>query len=193
MAQVVFPRQANGSLIVVGEKPVGSALIGQSFDDPRYFWGRPSATAPRITARVKRQQSRPDESAPTDRISARVKELRAAHPSQTGDVPVDLVTTSGSGLDPEFTPAAAAYQIERVAAAGLTAERVKSLVDEHTQSRTLGVLGEPRVNVLEVKPRGWIGGGIGLRLMRLPRRCEIKNHLLIKAMHKLREKRKVFA
>jgi K+-transporting ATPase ATPase C chain len=152
VAQVVFPRQANGSLVVVGEKPVGSALIGQSFDDPRYFWGRPSATAPAYNGAASSGSNLgPTNQALTDRISARVKELRAAHPSQTGDVPVDLVTTSGSGLDPEISPAAAVYQIERVAAArGLKLDRVKSLVEEHTQSRTLGVLGEPRVNVLEL-------------------------------------------
>jgi K+-transporting ATPase ATPase C chain len=152
VAQVVFPRQANGSLVHADEKPVGSALIGQSFDDPRYFWGRPSATSPAYNGAASSGSNLgPINATLTDRISARVTELRAAHPSQAGDVPVDLVTTSGSGLDPEISPAAAGYQIERVATArGLAADRVAALVAEHTKSRTFGVLGEPRVNVLEL-------------------------------------------
>ncbi len=152
IAQVAFRDQANGSLIRAGDELVGSKLIGQHFDDARYFWGRPSATAPANNCAASSGSNLgPTNAALTDRIAADVKRLREAHPVQTGDVPVDLVTASASGLDPHISPAAAEYQIDRVAQArGMTADQVRKLVAEHTQSRTLGVLGEPRVNVLEL-------------------------------------------
>ena len=123
IAQVAFPHQANGSLIVQNDKLVGSELIGQAFDDPNYFWGRPSATIARFrtTQRLDRLQLRADQSGQFEAVKARVEAIRKAHPDQTGPVPVDLVTASGSGLDPHISPAAAEYQVSRVAAArGLT-------------------------------------------------------------------------
>jgi len=152
ISQLVFHDQANGSLIRAGDQVVGSKLIGQHFDDVLYFWGRPSATAPANNGIASSGSNLgPTNAALTDRIAADVKRLREAHPSQTGDVPVDLVTASASGLDPHISPAAAEYQIDRVAQArGMSADQVRRLVAQHTQSRTLGVLGEPRVNVLEL-------------------------------------------
>ena len=152
VAQLAFHDQANGSLVRVGDEVVGSALIGQNFDDARYFWGRLSATAPPNNGAASSGSNLgPTNANLTDRVAADVKRLRAAHPTQTGDVPADLVTTSASGLDPHISPAAAAYQIDRVAQArGMKADEVKKLVAAHTQSPTLGVLGEARVNVLEL-------------------------------------------
>lgn len=152
ISQLVFRDQANGSLIHVGDQVVGSKLIGQYFDDARYFWGRPSATAPANNGGASSGSNLgPTNVALADRIAAEVKRLREAHPTQTGDVPVDLVTASASGLDPHISPAAADYQIDRVAQArGMTADAVRKLVAQHTQMRTLGLLGEPRVNVLEL-------------------------------------------
>ena len=151
IAQVVFPFQANGSLIVKGGKPVGSALIGQPFDDPRYFWGRPSATTP---FGYNAASSSGSNLSPTNpdlikAVQGRVDALHAADPGNSAPVPVDLVTTSGSGLDPHISPAAALYQVSRVARERkLDAAKVRELVEQHTEGRFLGMLGEPRVNVL---------------------------------------------
>jgi potassium-transporting ATPase KdpC subunit len=151
IAQVAFPAQANGSLVVKGGKPVGSALIGQPFDDPKYFWPRPSATSPfpdNAGASSGSNQG-PLNPALAQAVQGRVDALRAADPGNTAPVPVDLVTASASGLDPHISPAAALYQVSRVARERkLDPEHVRQLVDRHIEGRTLGVLGEPRVNVL---------------------------------------------
>jgi K+-transporting ATPase ATPase C chain len=159
IAQLVFPRQANGSLIVSGGKPVGSALIGQSFDEPKYFWGRLSATgdfpynafnAQTLTASSGSNYG-PTNPALLAAVQARIAALQAADPGNTVPIPVDLVTASGSGLDPDISVAAAIYQIPRVARArGLTEAAVQALVDKYTTGRQLGFLGEPRVNVLKL-------------------------------------------
>ena len=132
--------------------PVGSQLIGQQFDDPRYFWGRPSATTPAYNAAASTGSNYgPTNPAQLDVVKGRVDALKKADPNQKEAPPIDLVTASGSGLDPHISPAAAAYQIGRVAAArNIDAKRVQDLVAEHTQGRQLGFLGEPRVNVLEL-------------------------------------------
>jgi K+-transporting ATPase ATPase C chain len=150
VAQAAFPSQASGSLVVQEGKVRGSALIGQPFDEPRYFWSRPSATTPAYNGAASSGSNLgPLNPALTDAVKARVEALRAADPGDTGPVPVDLVTASGSGLDPHISPAAAQYQAGRVARArGLDPERVRQLVVEHTEGRQLGVLGEPHVNVL---------------------------------------------
>src|SRR5262249_51222368 len=153
LAQLFFPSQANGSLIVEEGRVRGSALIGQSFDDPRYFWSRPSATAPLPNNAAVSSGSNlgPRSDALRDAVRGRVEALRAADPGNTAPVPVDLVTASASGLDPHITPAAAAYQAGRVARVrGLERARVDALVAEHTEGRWLGLLGEPRVNVLRL-------------------------------------------
>jgi len=153
IAQLVFPHQANGSLIVRDGKPVGSALIGQSFTDPKYFWGRPSATTPQPYDGTASGGSNlgPTNPALTDAVKQRIAALRAADPGNRAPVPVDLVTASGSGLDPDISPAAALYQLNRVAhARGLPPDEVWALVDRNTEGRQFGVLGEPRVNVLEL-------------------------------------------
>src|SRR6058998_3356121 len=153
IAQAVFPYQANGSVIVKDGRPVGSALIGQPFDDPKYFWSRPSATSPfpdnaGASSGSNLSPTNPDL---VKAVQARVDALRAADPGNTAPVPVDLVTASGSGLDPHVSPAAALYQTARVAKARrLDRDAVRELVERHTQGRWLGVFGEPRVNVLEL-------------------------------------------
>ena len=160
LAQALFPYQANGSIIVGKDgQPLGSALIGQQFDDPKYFWGRLSATGPvpysafnadRLTASSGSNYG-PLNPALKDAAQARVDALRAADPGNAAPIPVDLVTASGSGLDPHISPAAAAYQVARVARArGMDEAQVRDLVTRHTEGRQLGLLGEPRVNVLEL-------------------------------------------
>ena len=153
IAQVVFPKQANGSLIVKDGVAVGSTLIGQPFDDPKYFWGRPSATSPYAYNATSSSGSNlgPTNEALKKAVADRVATLKAADPDNSAKVPVDLVTTSGSGLDPHISPASAEYQVHRVARArGDTDEVVRRLVTEHTEGRQWGVFGEPRVNVLEL-------------------------------------------
>jgi potassium-transporting ATPase KdpC subunit len=157
VAQVVFPHQANGSLIVIDGKTYGSELIGQQFDVPKYFWGRLSATgdfpynafnAETLTGSSGSNYG-PLNPALTDMVQARIDALKAADPDNTLPIPVDLVTASGSGLDPHISIAAAQYQVHRVATArGLDAADVQALVDKYTEGRQFGFLGEPRVNVL---------------------------------------------
>ncbi|WP_406805472.1 potassium-transporting ATPase subunit KdpC [Burkholderia semiarida] len=151
--QAVFPSQANGSLIEQNGKIVGSALIGQPFDAPKYFWGRLSATAPMPYNAAGSGGSNlgPLNPSLADQVKARIAALRDAGTDLSKPVPVDLVTASASGLDPEITPAAAAYQVERVAKArNLTPDAVAQLVAANTTGRQFGVLGEPRVNVLKL-------------------------------------------
>jgi potassium-transporting ATPase KdpC subunit len=157
LAQVIFPSQANGSLIVRNGQPVGSELIGQPFDDPKYFWGRLSATSPagytafngdKLTGSSGSNYG-PLNPALLEAVQTRIKALQEADPANKAPIPVDLVTASGSGLDPHMSPAAAAYQVGRVARArGLSEDTVRQMVARHTEGRTLGLLGEPRVNVL---------------------------------------------
>ena len=151
LAQLIFPRQANGSLISCDGQVVGSALIGQSFDDPAYFWGRPSATPgfPYNAAASSGSNLGPTNPALMDAVRGRIEALRRADPTNAAPIPVDLVTASASGLDPHISPAAALYQVPRVARTrGLDEEVVRQLVLEHVEGRTFGLLGEPRVNVL---------------------------------------------
>ena len=153
IAQLAFPHQANGSLIVVNGKTVGSTLIGQQFTAPKYFWGRLSATGPYPYNAASSSGSNlgPSNLALLDEVKARIAALKAADPGNTQPIPVDLVTSSGSGLDPDISVAAALYQLPRVARVrGLNESAVRALVDQYTQGRTLGFLGEPRVNVLQL-------------------------------------------
>jgi K+-transporting ATPase ATPase C chain len=153
LAQVLFPRQANGSLIVEDGQAIGSELIGQPFDDPRYFWGRLSATGPfpYNAAASSGSNLGPLNPALVEAAQSRIDALRAADPGNTAPIPVDLVTASASGLDPHISVAAALYQVPRVARArGLGEEQVRSLVAQFTEGRQFGILGEPCVNVLEL-------------------------------------------
>lgn len=153
ITQALFPSQANGSLIRRDGAVLGSALIGQPFSEAKYFWSRPSATTP---FPYDPQSSGGSNLGPTnpallDQVKDRVTALRAADPQQSGPVPVDLVTASASGLDPDISPAAAEYQVPRVAEARHMSEKqVRALVEKYTHARQLGFLGEPRVNVLEL-------------------------------------------
>jgi K+-transporting ATPase ATPase C chain len=153
ISQLVFPHKANGSLIVSNGKIVGSTLIGQQFDDPKYFWGRLSATGPYPYNAAASSGSNlgPTNPALLDEVKARVAALKADDPSNTQLIPVDLVTSSGSGLDPDISVAAALYQAPRVARVrGMSVESVLALVNQFTEGRQLGFLGEPRVNVLKL-------------------------------------------
>lgn len=153
IAKLAFPSQAEGSLVTHAGGVAGSKLIGQSFTDPKYFWGRPSATAPVAYNAGASSGSNlgPTNPALADAVKQRIAALRAADPGNTAPVPVDLVTASGSGLDPDISPAAARYQVARVARARVLAPaQVQVLVGRATKGRQFGVLGEPRVNVLEL-------------------------------------------
>ena len=153
VAKVLFPRQAAGSLIVQDGKPAGSRLIGQPFSDPKEFWSRPSATSPQPYNGLASGGSNlgPLNPALTDAVKARIAALQAADPTNHAPVPVDLVTASGSGLDPDISLAAAYYQVSRIARIRrLSPDRVRALVAEHARGRILGLIGEPRVNVLEL-------------------------------------------
>lgn len=153
ISQAVFPDRANGSLIVKDGKAVGSELIGQPFSDPKYFWGRPSATGPMpYNAQASSGSNQgPTNPALMDAVKGRIQALRDADPGNIAPIPVDLVTASASGLDPHVSPAAAEYQVQRVARVrGLRVEVVKDLVAGHTEGRQFGFLGEPRVNVLKL-------------------------------------------
>lgn len=153
LAQLIFPRQANGSLIEHDGEILGSDLIGQPFDDPKYFWGRPSATGsfPYNSAASSGSNLGPTNPALEIAVQVRLEALRAADPGDQRLIPIDLVTASGSGLDPHISVASAQYQVPRVARErGLSESQIMSLVKEHTSGRTLGFLGEPRVNVLNL-------------------------------------------
>ena len=153
VAQIIFPFQANGSLVEQDGVILGSELIGQPFDDPAYFWGRPSLTQPYPynAAASAGSTLAPSNPALTEQVSARIAALETADPSNTRPIPVDLVTASASGLDPHISLAAAEYQVERVAEVrGVETAVVRQLVNEYTEGRTLGLLGEPRVNVLRL-------------------------------------------
>jgi len=153
IARFAFPSQAAGSLVTKDGQVVGSRLIGQSFSDPKYFWGRPSATSPMAYngANSGGSNQGPTNPALVDAVKGRIDALKQADPQAPGPVPVDLVTASASGLDPEISLAAANYQAGRVARVrGIAPEAVRGLIDAHATGRLLGLLGEPRVNVLEL-------------------------------------------
>jgi K+-transporting ATPase ATPase C chain len=153
ISQAIMADKANGSLIIKDGKPVGSSLIGQSFSDPKYFWGRPSATGPVPNNAGASSGSNlgPTNPALMDAVKARVQALHDADPGNQQAVPVDLVTASASGLDPHISPAAAEYQLARVARVrSISPDIVRKLVEEHTEGRQFGILGESRVNVLEL-------------------------------------------
>jgi K+-transporting ATPase ATPase C chain len=153
ISQAVFPGQATGSLILRDGKPVGSALIGQNFQDPKYVWGRPSATGPMPynASNSGGSNQGPLNPALTDAVKGRIEALRAADPANTAPVPVDLVTASGSGLDPHISVAAAQFQAARVAKArNLPVAQVQLVIERYSEGRLFGFLGEPRVNVLQL-------------------------------------------
>ena len=153
IVQLVFPHQANGSLIEQDGKVVGSELIGQTFSDPKYFWGRPSATGPvpYNAAASSGSNLGPLNPALEDAVKARIDALKASDPANTAPIPVDLVTASGSGLDPHISPAAARWQAPRIARIrSLSEAEVSKLIEANTEGRQLGLLGEPRVNVLNL-------------------------------------------
>ena len=153
IGKAAFPSQAAGSLVVKDGKPVGSTLIGQNFSEPKYFWGRLSATSPQPNNAAASSGSNfgPLNPALQDAVKSRIDALKAADPANQAPIPVDLVTASASGLDPHISPVAAEYQINRVAQArGLSAEKLTALVESHTEGRQWGIFGEPRVNVLEL-------------------------------------------
>jgi len=153
IARVAFPSQANGSLIERDGKLIGSSLIGQPFSDPKHFWGRPSATSPNPYNALASSGSNlaPTNPALVDGVKTQINALKAADPSLQGPIPTDLVTASASGLDPQISPAAAYFQVDRIAKArNIPATRVRSIVDAHIVGRQLGFLGEPTVNVLDL-------------------------------------------
>jgi len=152
-AQLVFPNQANGSMLGDAAKPVGSALIGQPFSQPQYFWGRPSATSPTAYNAGSSSGSNqgPNNPALLQAVQARIKIFHKADPKNAQAIPVELIAASASGLDPHISPAAAEYQLVRVAnARQLPVQTLKDLLAKHTEARTWGILGEPRVNVLKL-------------------------------------------
>ena len=150
LAQVLFPHQANGSLIVTNGRTYGSELIGQQFDDPKYFWGRPSAAGYNAAASSGSNLGSMNPSL-EEVVQARIDALHTVDPNNTLPIPVDLVTASGSGLDPHISVASALYQVSRVASArGWSEAEVTSLVEKFTEGRQFGIFGEPRVNVLEL-------------------------------------------
>lgn len=151
IGKAVFPDQVSGSLVMRGGKAVGSSLIGQSFQDPKYFWGRISATSPMPNNGASSGGSNlgPTNPALIDAVRGRIAALKAADPGNSAAVPVDLVTASGSGLDPHISPAAALYQVARVARARqMDPDKVRQIVQAHLESPQWGIFGEPRVNVL---------------------------------------------
>jgi len=153
ISQVIFPSQANGSLITKDGKVVGSTLIGQPFSDPKYFWSRPSPTSPYQYNAAASTGSNygPLNPALTAEVNQRISDLKKVDSLNTQTIPVDLVTSSGSGLDPHISIAAALYQLQRVARVrGLSTDQVRSLIDKYTEGRFLGILGEPGVNVLKL-------------------------------------------
>jgi len=153
LAQAFFPHQANGSVITKNGKAVGSSLLGQQFEDPKYFWGRLSATGPYPYNGASSSGSNLGQSNPAlmTAVQGRIDALRAVDPGNAAKIPVDLVTASGSGLDPHINPAAAEYQVNRVAKTrGLDQASVRTLIAKHTQERWIGLIGEPVVNVLEL-------------------------------------------
>jgi K+-transporting ATPase ATPase C chain len=153
LAQWLFPQQANGSLIMKDGKAVGSRLIGQPFDDPKYFWSRPSATGtfPYNAAASSGSNLGPTNPALIKAIQDRIDVLHKSDPENKQPIPVDLVTASASGLDPHITPAAAHYQVARIAKIrGMSTSVLESLIQKHTEGRFLGLIGEPTVNVLEL-------------------------------------------
>jgi K+-transporting ATPase ATPase C chain len=159
IAQITFSKQANGSLIVRDDKIVGSELIGQPFDDPKYFWCRPSATGPIPYTPFNGEAATgstgsnygPTNPAQIEAVKARIEAIKKAQPENAENIPVELVTASGSGLDPHISPAAAEFQLSRVAKTRNISEgKVRQLLAANTEGRTLGLLGEPRVNVLQL-------------------------------------------
>jgi K+-transporting ATPase ATPase C chain len=153
LAQTIFPHRANGSILEPNGQAIGSELIGQQFDDPRYFWGRPSATekVPYDAALSSGSNLGPTNDDLLNKIKERVEAIRQAHPDLTGPIPADLVTASASGLDPHISPAAAQFQVTRVAKVrSMSKDRIQELINANTEGREFGVLGEPRVNVLRL-------------------------------------------